>query len=368
MKELKLNQPERMLLALLRSALHQREPEVACFQQVMDEDWVKCYRLAVRQCVVALAWEGIERLPMECCPPLDVKLSWALLEKKQLATYQKHCKAVDELTKLYEQHGIATVVLKGIGLSRLYLVPAHREGGDVDIYTYSVDKSRMTDREANCLADELMERQGIDIDDSNMKLHSSFYYRGVTFENHRRFFNTDFYTELLETDAWLKKCMNPQSVCLLDGDCRISVPSVVFDRVYVSLHAAKHYGNGLTLRHLCDWVVLNQHEEHELPKELSNRYLLQITTVFSQLTNRYLGTSIPVDGNDVLANEMMEEIMRPPFYVMNPYNDPIRACWCKIRLKLRLLGLRKRFLGVPIWKNMMNYFQSIFDKPSRLYK
>lgn len=359
---------EEMLLALLRAALHQQEVETACFQLATAEDWVRCFRLAVRQGVAALAWESIESLPTECCPPLDVKLSWALVEKKQVAKYRKHCKALNELSKLYNQHGITTMVLKGVGLSRLYPVPAHRVGGDIDIYTYSADKTKMTDEEANRLANELMKQQGILIDYSNLKLHSSFCYQGVLFENHRSFFNTDIYAELFETDKWLKESMSSQSVNLLDGNCRISVPSVVFDSVFVSLHAAKHYGNGLSLRHLCDWVVLLLHGGLNLPEELNNKYLQQIIAVLSILTNRYLGTSMPVEGYDKLANEMMEEIMRPPSYAMNPYSDPIRACWCKIRLKLHLLGLREHLLGVPIWKSIMNYILSILYKPSRLYK
>lgn len=368
MKSWKMERQEVMLLALLRAALHQREVETLHLEQATEDDWEQCFRLAVRQGVSALAWEGVERLPVELSPPLNVKLSWALMEKKQVAKYRKHCQALDELTRMFAQHGIVTLVLKGVGLSRLYPVPAHREGGDIDIYTYSLDKKQMTDEEANRLVDELMERQGIQIDNSNIKLHSSFCYRGILFENHRNFFNTDIYTELFETDAWLKKSLSSQPVSLLDGSCHISVPSVLFDRVFVSLHAAKHYGNGLLLRHLCDWVVLNQQEWLEFPKELTNKYLLQITAVFSQLTNQYLGTCIPVEGNDMLANEMMEEIMRPPSYAMKPYNDPIRAGWCKIRVKLHLLGLRKRFLGVPVWKSMMSFFLSILSKPSRLYK
>ena len=368
MKFMKLKRSEEMLLALLCAALHQREVEIGYFQQVTADDWVQCYRLAVRQGVSALAWEGIERLPVTYTPPLDVKVSWALLEKKQLATYRKHCQAVNELTQFFAQHGIATVVLKGVGLSRLYPVPAHRESGDIDIYTYSVDKKRMTDEEANRLANELMERQGLHIERFNRELHNSFNYRGITFENHWRFFNIDIYTELSQVETWLKKCLSPQSVSLLDDNCQISVPLIIFDRVFVSLHAAKHYGNGLLLRHLCDWVVLNQQEGLKYPEELDNKYFLQTTTVLSQLTNRYLGSSISVGGNDKLANAMMKEIMRPPSYVMFSSDNAIRAGWCKIRLKLHLLGLRKRLLGVPVWRSVMFYIISILSKPSRLYR
>ena len=74
MKVLNLEHPEQMLLALLRAALHQKEVEIVYFQQVTEQDWVKCYRLAVYQGVSALAWGGIERLPAKCSPPLNVKL------------------------------------------------------------------------------------------------------------------------------------------------------------------------------------------------------------------------------------------------------------------------------------------------------
>ena len=87
MRTLKLERSEEMLLALLRGALHQREVETPYFKQATAADWQLCYRLAVRQGVAALAWEGVERLPMEYAPPLDVKLSWALKEKKQLEKY-----------------------------------------------------------------------------------------------------------------------------------------------------------------------------------------------------------------------------------------------------------------------------------------
>ncbi|MCS3155123.1 nucleotidyltransferase family protein [Phocaeicola dorei] len=43
--------------------------------------------------------------------------------------------------------------MKGVGLSTYYPIPSHREGGDIDIFTYSADHSRKSDAEANLLAD-----------------------------------------------------------------------------------------------------------------------------------------------------------------------------------------------------------------------
>lgn len=368
MIRLNLERPVEMLLSLLRAALHQREVEISFFQHSTTKDWLECYRLAVRQGVPALAWSAIERLPKEFCPPLNVKLSWALLEEKQIDRYRIHCQTANELTKFYKKHGIATVVLKGIGLSRLYPTPTHREGGDIDIYTYSADKNLMTDEEANKLANELMKQQGAEIDYSYIKVHSSFFYNEVRFENHRRFLNFETFTKLADIENWLKEYLHPQSVELLNGVCNINVPSVAFERVFVSLHAAQHYGTGLSLRHLCDWVILAQHTGDKQPYEPDNKYYLRVTMALSQLCNQYLGTSIPVECCDKLPNEMMKEIIHPPFSHKIPFKNPIRASWYKIRLKLHLLWLRHRLLGVSVWKGTVQLILSILHSPSRLYK
>lgn len=368
MRLLELERPVEMLLALLRAAIHRQEVETECFRHATAEDWIRCYRLAVQQGVPALAWSGVERLSLEYAPPLNVKLSWALLEEKQLEKYRKHCLVAEDLTRMYAQHGIATVVLKGIGLSRLYPIPAHREGGDVDIYTFSADKNRMTDEEANRLANELMERQGTDVDYSCIKVHSSFHYKGVRFENHSRFLKFETFTKISEVEEWLKGNLSPQSVSLLDGTCNIFVPSVAFDRVFISLHAAKHYGLGLSLRHLCDWVILSQQAGPELLDEPDNRYYLKVIGCLSQLCNRYLGTSIPVEGDSKLSNKMMKEIIYPPFDSKARFNVPVKAAWYKIRFKLHLLWLRHSLLGLSLWTGTMKLLKSVLHKPSRLYK
>ena len=346
MKSLNLKRSEEMLLALLRAALHQRDVETVYFQYATAEDWVQCYRLAVRQGVVALAWEGIERMPLEYAPPLDVKLSWALLEKKQVAAYRKHCRVVNELTQLYAQHGIATVVLKGVGLSRLYPVPAHREGGDIDIYTYSADKTQMADEEANRLADKLMEEQGLFIDDSTYKKHSKFCYQGMTFENHRMFLHVAECLTADKAEQWLQKHRETVWVELMDGTYRIEVPSVAFNRVFVAFHAAQHYGEGLCIKHLCDWVLLMQQEDWKLPQELDDNYFKQVVTTLTLLCNRYLGLDMSVDGEEKLADEMMREILCPPYFQKILTDDSLKSHWLQLKNRIHIFRLKRRLLGV----------------------
>lgn len=346
---MKLRSSEEMLLALLRAALHQREVEVSYFKQAIAEDWQQCFREAVRQGVSALAWEGVERLPMEYAPPLDVKLSWALKEKRQCAKYQKHCQVLNELTQMYAQHGIATMVLKGVGLSRLYPVPAHREGGDIDIYTYSADKSRMTDEEANRLADELMREMGAVVEDTLFIKHNEFIFQGVTCENHSLFLHVKECRSIAKAELWLEEHRASQKVKLLDGESQVEVPTVNFDTVFVALHAAQHYGYGLSLKHLCDWTLLAQQGGVELPKELDDKYLKRAVASLTLLCNRYLGLEITTEGGEEMANEMMREILHPRYFRKTPPRNPVKAYWWGIKERWYIFRLRHRLLGVSFW-------------------
>lgn len=298
-----------MLFALLRAALHQREAEASYFQKSTEDDWQECFRLAVRQGVAALAWDGIERLHAQYCPPLNVKLSWAIAEQKQLKKYREHYHTVQELTGFLAQNGIAAMVLKGTGLSRLYPVPAHREGSDIDIYTYSADKSKMTDEKASLLTDELMLNKGAVIEDSSSKKHSAFYLNGISFENHKIFLHLAECQTTVKAEQWLKEHFETQKAELLDGEFCIEVPSLAFDKVFIALHAAQHYAAGLSLKHLCDWTMLAQQAGTELPADLNDKYLKRTITVLTQLCSKYLGLDIQADGEDRLAEEMMQEIL-----------------------------------------------------------
>jgi hypothetical protein len=179
---------EEMLFALLRASLHERVPEESYFAEASVKDWWQCYRLAARQGVKALAWDGIVKLPSELMPPKEVKLSWATGVMKYEEVYKRYCQTADELSHLYAEHGISTMLMKGVGISALYPVPSHREGGDIDIYTYSADTTKMSHEEANNLADQLMKDRGIEVDVENYK-HSNFYYKGIPIENHKCFLN-----------------------------------------------------------------------------------------------------------------------------------------------------------------------------------
>ena len=353
MKTVALNTSERMLFALLRASLHQKEAELAFFQQVSEEDWKQCYRLAAKQGVMALAWDGIITLPADLQPPRALKLTWGMAVQDYEAKYARYCRTIQELSAFYAEHGIVTVQMKGVGLSSYYPVPAHREGGDIDIFTFSADKSKMTDAEANRLADELMIQQGIEVELHSYK-HSNFYYKGIPIENHKFFLNVEHYPVAVQVKELLKECLQPQVTDLLEGECSILTPSSAFKTLFLAFHASQHYGSGIALHHLCDWAMLVKRYGLQLPQELTDKHFLGAIAAFTQLCNRYLGTEVEVTGGKELADEILEEILHSRF----PHKEgvPVKGKWnifiYKTRRFLYMSKVSNRILYLPLWKRI----------------
>lgn len=344
---------EQMLFALLRASLHNQLIETYYFKNVSFRDWEQCFRLAKSQGVMALAWDGILKLPSALQPPLELKLQWGIKVEAQEKKYQRYCRAIHELTSFYQEHQIATLQLKGVGLSTLYPIPSHREGGDIDIYTYSAEPSKISDKEANCLADELMRKLGIEVNTSSYK-HSNFHYKGIPIENHRCFLNIKHYQIAKQINGWLMKDLQPQPTPLLNGEYQIWTPSPTFNTLFLAFHAAQHYGSGLALHHLCDWAMLIHRHGLQLPQELTDKRFIEAICAFTQLCNRYLGTQIKVEGGEELADKILEEVLRPRF----PHKGAVtmegklNILIYKTRRFLHCSKISNQILYIPLWKRI----------------
>lgn len=312
-----LSKTEKRLLDLLRAALNGTVADVGLFTDICAEEWQACRELAVRQGVMALAWDGLLTLPIDRQPPKAIRLNWAMAVEGYEKRYRRYCHTMAELSRLYAEQGISTVQLKGVGLSTYYPIPSHREGGDLDIFTWSSDTSRMSDREANRRADALMEERGIEVDYERTVKHSVFYYKGIPVENHKTFVNSETYSAAVEVDAWLRKSLRPVLAELGDGEC-VLIPSVAFNTVFIAFHAAQHYTRGLALHHLCDWACLLNRHGLRIPDEITDEPFRRMMLALTYLCDTYLGTSIGIrDGRD-LAEEMLAEILHPPYAKVVP--------------------------------------------------
>lgn len=336
-----------MLFALLRASLHERETETTFFKEATNDDWEQCYKLATAQGVMALAWDGVLRLPKELQPKLILKVAWAMAVERHEEQYMRFCNTLNELTALYARYGIATVQLKGIGFSTLYPTPSHREGGDIDIYTCSADRDKLSDAEASALADRLIEEQGIEVDCHSYK-HSNFYFQGIPFENHKLFLNVKQYKEAASVNDILFRVLSPRKVTIANGE--VLVPSPEFNTLFIAFHALQHYNDGISLHHLCDWAMILKHYGLALPEELKYKKLRNGIYALTQLCNRHLGCEAEVSGGEEVARDMLTEILNPPFASEIPARGRVGTLIYKVRRLLHNHHLQNSVFDVPLTK------------------
>lgn len=347
MKKLNLTICEKMLLALLRSALHGTAPETGLFEAVSADDWRLCARLAARQGVLAVAWDAVAMLPAALQPPSSLKISWALAVEKYEKEYERYCNVALELSEICERRGIRPVLLKGVGFSLCYPVPSHREGGDIDFYALSAEDGSC----AGEAADALMEEIGVEVDREHSLKHSNFYYKGIPFENHKYLLDVALHPVARRMEPLFERLLDERKVELLPGRY-VYVPSPTFNTLFIVYHAAQHYGAGLALHHLFDWASLLKKYGLHIPAEVTDSHFIGGVNAFTLLCNEFLGTDVPVKGREKLARQLMEEILHPYGSAKCPADASfLRRMLFKVRQYKYMVPINNSILHVPLWRN-----------------
>ena len=368
---MKLTKSEQMLFVLLKSSLNNAEAEPEVFVNTSAQEWEQCCAIASKQGVLALAWEGVQSLPLELQPPKQLKFKWAMSVEKYEAKHRRYCQAVQELQQLYSEHGIIAVQMKGVGFSAGYNCPQHREGGDIDIYTYSADCSKMSHREANSLADKLMEQMGNPVEMHGYK-HSNFYFKGIPVENHKYFLNVQINRRFLGgLNKLLHKVMQPQEVELYNGEYKILVPSPAFNTLFISCHAFQHYGSGIALHHLYDWATILKNHGLHIPHDVKNEKFLRAIAAMTHLCNLHLGTSIDLSGYpcgyEEMSDEMLKEMLYPIYSKVVPHTGYAKIFIYKTKKVLRSAKLANDVFGASLFGRLMESFIAHLMHPSLIF-
>ncbi len=361
-----------MLFALLRSSLQVESADNRAFSNASQSDWDGCYTQAAKQGVLALAWDGVQTLPQELQPPKQLKFKWAMNVEKYEAKHRIYCQAVHKLQSYYKEHGIVAVQMKGVGFSSGYSKPHHREGGDIDIFTYSADETKMSHKDANLLADKLMEQLGNEVDTHSYK-HSNFYYNGIPVENHKCFLNVKINPKFLGTlNDHLLKVLQPREVELYDGAYKLLVPSPQFNTLFISCHAFQHYGSGISLHHLYDWATILKNHGLHLPDSLTNENFLRGIAAMTHLCNTHLGTRIDItgfpDGYVEMADEMLHEMLYPIYSKVVPYTGKAKIFIYKTRKVLRSAKLASDVFGVSVFGRLYESLCHHIKNPQGIFK
>ncbi len=366
-----LTKAENMLFALLRYSLNAVPFDEKLFKNASDSEWNECYAVAQKQGVMALAWDAVLALPAEFQVYKALKIKWAMAVENYSKRYGRYCETVSALSAFYASHGIATVQMKGVGLSSYYPIPQRREGGDIDIYTYSADASVMSDKEANDLADKLMETRGAEVEYEYYK-HSNFHYKGIPVENHKYFLNVKGYKTGEEAEKLLKANFNPETV-LLDGKYEVSIPSLEFNSLFVICHAIQHYCAGLSLHQLCDWACILKKSDLALVRSVKDEKFRRTVDAFNYIVKEYLGQAHDADGirNDeeivAMGDRILSEVLHPKFDRKTAPTGKIAILCFKTRRFAYMQKRRKEVLEYSVSKAVLDSIISHLKNPKTIF-
>ena len=307
---------------------------------VTPGSWERIYRMAADHGLSAVVWDGICRLPAAQQPPRETRIRWALSAEKLEERYRHQQQTASKLAARFSEEGLRMLLLKGLGLSRDYPLPEHRECGDIDIYLYG--ESDKGDR----ILHEIGAHPYFDV-----PKHSEYVWDGVLIENHRTILNVRRNRTERELNAVLVRLLEKEGTHGLAPG--IQAPRATFNAIFLIRHAAVHFQKeGIVLRHLCDWACfLTRHWDeidHALVRTAMEDYRMdRFADLMTAAAVEYLGAEVPGPECEAgMLGRFMEEVL-----TLSPMPDKLLP-----RLLRKLSGpYRNRWrlrevLRTPVWR------------------
>ena len=302
-----------ILLQLLSIAINRK-----CFILYDNVDWRNVLLLAQKQGVRGLAYEALELLKQEdadcaCFPDRTTLMQWyaqtAFVEKM----FAQHVALAKDVVELWKQHGIRTVVFKGLAHSCYYPKPEHREFGDFDCY--------LIDAYGECAyrqGNEVARKKGMMVDDSWYK-HSHIAYKKLTIENHQYFTSARRGGTDLALHKYIVEAIgNGSKLERLDGT-EIYVLPVEAEGLFMLYHSLTHFlVEGINLRHFVDWACWIKTNQNKLEwtefYSLCQRFRLDgFADVLNTIAVKYLGVELN-DKRIFVDSEFAERTIESALY------------------------------------------------------
>lgn len=307
---------------------------------VSPESWERIYRMAADHGLSAVVWDGICRLPAAQQPPRETRIRWALSAEKLEERYRRQQETASKLAARFSEEGLRMLLLKGLGLSRDYPIPEHRECGDIDIYLYG--ESDKGDR----ILHEIGAHPYFDV-----PKHSEYVWDGVLIENHRTILNVRRNRTERELNAVLVRLLEKEGTHGLAPG--IQAPPATFNAIFLIRHAAVHFQKeGIVLRHLCDWACfLTRHWDeidHALFRTAMKDYRMdRFADLMTAAAVEYLGAEVPGPECEAgMLGRFMEEVL-----TLSPMPDkPLPRLLRKLSGPYRNRWRLRKVLRTPVWR------------------
>ena len=214
-----------------------------------EADWKELYRIAQKQCLVGILFDGIQKLPpAEVGMKKGLLLQWMaesqMLEKANVRLND----AAIQVSEWFRKKGFRTCILKGQGNALMYPNPYSRTPGDIDIWVEGEDKwvisfvRSISPHEKACYHHiEFPSYKGVEVE---VHYRPSFL---LCFWHDRKL---QKYYERVKEEQFSHRVM-------LGEQGEIAIPTVGFNLIFQLTHIYAHLMNeGIGLRQLVDYYYV----------------------------------------------------------------------------------------------------------------
>ena len=214
-----------------------------------EADWKELYRIAQKQCLVGILFDGIQKLPpAEVGMSKDLLLQWMMQCQMQEKANVRLNDAAIQVSEWFRKKGFRTCILKGQGNALLYSNGLHRTPGDIDIWVEGGDKRvisfvrSISPHEKACYHHiEFPSYKGVEVE---VHYRPSFL---LCFWHDRKL---QKYYERVKEEQFSHRVM-------LGEQGEIAIPTVEFNLIFQLTHIYAHLMNeGIGLRQLLDYYYV----------------------------------------------------------------------------------------------------------------
>ena len=214
-----------------------------------EADWKELYRIAQKQCLMGILFDGIKKLPAEHVEmEKELLLRW-MAESKMLEKANVRLNdAAIQVTEWFRMKGFSTCILKGQGNALMYPNPYSRTPGDIDIWVEGGDKRVISFV------------RSISPHEKACYHHIEFpSYKGVEVEVHYRPSFLLCFWHNRELQKYYERVKEEQFShrVMLGEQGEIAIPTVEFNLIFQLTHIYAHLMNeGIGLRQLLDYYFV----------------------------------------------------------------------------------------------------------------
>ena len=225
---------------------------------------------------------------------------------QMISFYAQYTYAEEELIKLFEDHSIPMVILKGAAAAVYYPEPYLRSFGDIDFFV----PKKFFDWAKELMAEHGYKKVSQEKDEFR---HIEFEKDGFFFELHHRFSYDD-----LDIDDYIEEGIKEREWKTIDDHRFPMLPS--FSNGLVLLyHMRSHLQKGLGLRQVVDWMmyvnaVVDDEYWDTMFRPVSEKLGLEtLATTTTLLCQKYLGLPKTIEwcknADESLCDTLMESLL-----------------------------------------------------------